>query len=157
MASSAVATNRKVRHEYFVDRTYEAGIELHGPEVKSLRNGSVSLNECYAAIAEDGIWVYGMTISPYQHASNVELPDPRRKRRLLLKRREILALDRQVKQKGYTLIPLKIYFNSRGYAKVELGLCRGKRQYDKRETIAERDLTRDTERARREFEKGRNS
>ncbi len=155
MANRTVATNRKARHEYFVDRSYEAGIELRGAEVKSLRAGNVSLNECYAQVRDGQVWVHGMHISPYRHASTSEAPDPVRKRRLLLKKREIAALDRQVRQKGYTLIPLRVYFNERGYAKVELGLCRGKRQYDKREAIAERDMQREVERARREFEKTR--
>jgi len=150
-----VATNRKVRHEYFVDRSYEAGIELRGAEVKSLRAGNVSLNECYAQVHDGEVWVHGMHISPYKHATGTELPDPVRRRRLLLKKQQIATLDRQVRQKGYTLIPLRVYFTERGHAKIELGLCRGKRQYDKREAIAERDMQREAERARREFEKTR--
>jgi SsrA-binding protein len=155
MARKVVARNRKARHEYFVDKTYEAGIELRGAEVKSLRNANVSLNECYAQVLDGQAWVFNMRISPYKHATNTEQPDPARKRRLLLKRREIDQIDRQLRQKGYTLIPLSVYFNERGYAKIEVGLCRGKRQYDKREAIAERDAERDMERSRREFEKSR--
>ena len=148
-----VATNRKARHEYFVDKTCEAGIELRGCEVKSLRAAKVSLNEAYAQAADGEVWIHGMHISPYKNAAGTDAPGPTRKRRLLLKRREINALERQVRQKGYTLIPLRVYFNERGYVKIELGLCRGKRQYDKREAIAERDMERETERARREFER----
>ncbi len=155
MARRVVATNRKARHEYFVEKTFEAGIELHGSEVKSLRDANVSLNECYAQVHDGQAWVVNMRISPYRHATNVEQPEPDRRRRLLLKRREIEQIDRALKQKGYTLIPLSIYFNDRGYAKVEVGLCRGKRQYDKRETIAERDAERDMERSRRDFERSR--
>ena len=155
MGNRNVATNRKVRHEYFVDRSYEAGIELRGAEVKSLRAGNVSLNECYAQVHDGQVWVHGMHISPYKHATGTEPPDPVRRRRLLLKKQQIATLDRQVRQKGYTLIPLRVYFNERGYAKIELGLCRGKRQYDKREAIAERDMQREAERERREFEKTR--
>lgn len=155
MAQHNVATNRKARHEYFVDKTYEAGIELHGAEVKSLQAGTVSLNESYAQMQDGEVWVQGMHITPYKNADEREAPDPARKRRLLLRKQEIAALDRQVRQKGYTLIPLRVYFNQRGYAKVELGLCRGKRQYDKREAIAERDAQREAERTRREFEKTR--
>ncbi len=153
MDTRDVASNRQARHEYFVDKPCEAGIELRGGEVKSLRAASVSLNEAHAQVADGEVWVHGMHISPYRNAAGTDAPDPIRKRRLLLKRREINALDRQVRQKGYTLIPLRVYFNERGYVKIELGLCRGKRQYDKREAIAERDMERETERARREFEK----
>jgi len=155
MARRTVATNRKARHEYFVEKTFEAGIELRGCEVKSLRDANVSLNECYAQVQDGQAWVINMRISPYKHATNVEQPDPERRRRLLLKRREIDQIDRALKQKGYTLIPLSVYFNDRGLAKVEVGLCRGKRQYDKRDTIAERDMERDMERARRDFERSR--
>jgi SsrA-binding protein len=153
MSQQTVATNRKARYEYFIDRSYEAGMELRGAEVKSLRSGNVSLNECFARIEDGQVWVHGMHISPYPNAAEALQPDPLRKRRLLLKRREIEALDRQVRQKGFTLIPLRIYFNTRGYAKMELGLCRGKRQYDKREAIARKDMQREADRARRELQK----
>lgn len=153
MSEKVVATNRKARHEYFVDKSYEAGMELHGAEVKSLRSGNVSLNECFARVEDRQVWVHGMHISPYPNTAEDQQPDPLRKRRLLLKKREIETLERQVRQKGYTLIPLRVYFNSRGYAKLELGLCRGKRKYDKREAIARKDMQRETERMRRELEK----
>lgn len=153
MSQQTVATNRKARHEYFVEKSYEAGIELYGAEVKSLRAGNVSLNECFARIENGQVWVHGMHISPYANAAEALQPDPLRKRRLLLRKREIGALERQVRQKGYTLIPLRLYFNPRGYAKIELGLCRGKRQYDKREAIAKKDMQREAERTRRELEK----
>jgi len=131
MEKHVVATNRKIRHNYFVDKTYEAGIELRGSEVKSLRDRTVSLNEAYANIWDGEVWVIGMHITPYRNATNIEPLDPTRRRKLLLTKREIHKLQRQVTQKGYTLIPLSVYFNHRGYAKIELGLCRGKRQYDK--------------------------
>lgn len=145
----AVATNRRAYFEYFVDDKIEAGIELQGPEVKSVRARHVNLAEAYAEIRGNEVWVHGMTISPYPAAR--EQPDPRRSRRLLLNKAEIRRLERQVRQKGYTLIPLKVYFSASGYAKVQLGLCRGKRQYDKREAIAERDDARNRQRQIREF------
>mgnify|MGYP006307374973 CR=1 FL=1 len=153
MKKETVATNRKARYEYFVEDSYEAGIALKGSEVKSLRDHDVSLNEAYAAIEGGEAWVIGMHISPYDAATHVEKIDPTRKRKLLLKKREIDRIRRQVLQKGYTLIPLEVYFNERGYAKIELGLCRGKKQYDKRRAIKERDEKRREERALSEFER----
>ncbi|MFP3903107.1 MAG: SsrA-binding protein SmpB, partial [Armatimonadota bacterium] len=137
MKKETVARNRKARYEYFVEDTYEAGLELKGAEVKSLRNHDVSLNEAYATVEGGQVWVIGMHISPYEAATNVEEINPTRKRRLLLKRREIDRIERDVLQKGYTLIPLEVYFNRRGYAKMTLGICRGKKQYDKRRAIKE--------------------
>lgn len=149
----SVATNRRAYHDYFIDEKIQAGIELVGPEVKSVRAHHVSLGEAHAQIKEGEVWLIGAHINPYSSArDNV---DPVRPRRLLLTKREIARLDRQVKQKGYTLIPLRMYFADSGYAKVELGLARGKRMFDKRESIAERDAQRRTERAVREFERSR--
>lgn len=143
-----VASNRKARHEFFIEETYEAGLVLTGTEVKSLRAGRASIQESFAR-AEDGeIWVYHMTIPPYE-AGNIFNHDPLRPRKLLLHRREVDRLYGRVQQKGYTLIPLRVYFR-RGIAKLELGLARGKRQYDKRAAIAEREADRRIERAVRQ-------
>ena len=147
MADTTVATNRRAYHDYFVEDKLEAGLALAGSEVKSVRAHHVSLQEAYIEIRNGETWVVGMRISPYQTGAGQPTLEPARARKLLLRRREIDQLDRRVRQKGYTLIPLRIYFNEGGYAKVELGLCRGKRQYDKREAIKERDERRRTDRA----------
>ncbi len=138
------AQNKKAYHDYFVDEKYEAGIELFGTEVKSIRAGSVNLKDCYCDIKDGELWVIGMHISPYEHG-NIFNRDPLRKRKLLMHKREIMKLHGQVAQKGMSLIPLSLYFsNSR--VKVELGLCRGKKMYDKRDSIAERDANREIDR-----------
>lgn len=142
-----IATNRRAFHEYFVEDRLEAGIALAGSEVKSVRAHQVSLQEAFVEVRDGEVWMRGMRIAPYQAASAHEEPPPARPRKLLMRRREIASLERRVRQKGYTLIPLRMYFNDRGYAKVEIGLCRGKRLYDKREAIKERDERRRTERA----------
>ncbi len=146
MSNGTITTNRKARYEYFVEDALEAGIELKGAEVKSLRDYKVSIAEAYAAIEGGQIWLHGMHIAPYQPAADQNL-DPNRRRKLLLRGSQIRRLQRQIQQKGYTLIPLKLYFSKRGYAKVELGVCRGKRQYDKREAIKEREFQRRADRA----------
>ncbi len=146
MHNGTITTNRRARYEYFIEDTLEVGIELKGAEVKSLREHKASIAESYAAIEDGQVWLHGMHIAPYQPAADQDL-DPYRRRRLLLHEAQIKRLDRSVRQKGYTLIPLKLYFNERGYAKVELGVCRGKRQYDKREAIKEREFQRRAERA----------
>ena len=153
MADGTITTNRKARYEYFVEDTLEAGIELKGAEVKSLRGHKASIAEAYAAIEGGQVWLHGMHIAPYQPAADQNL-DPYRRRKLLLSSAQIRRLERQIQQKGYTLIPLKLYFNERGYAKVELGVCRGKRQYDKREAIKEREFRRRAERAIGEHRRG---
>ncbi len=140
-----VATNRRARHDYHIEDRIEAGLELKGTEVKSLRAGNVSLREAFAKIEEDGqVWVHGMHIAPYEaaHGANV---DPVRPRRLLLHRREIRRLKSRTERRGYTLVPLRLYFR-RGYAKLELGMGRGKSRHDKREALRERDAQRDLER-----------
>lgn len=136
--------NRKARHEFHVDETYEAGIVLKGTEVKSLREGKASLQEAFAFLKDGEVWLRDMYIKPYKHGSYAN-HDERRPRKLLLKKREIRELDKYINQKGYTLIPLKLYFK-KGYAKVLIGLARGKKQYDKREDIKERDTKRELER-----------
>ncbi len=154
MSESTVATNRRAWHDYFVERRLEAGIVLAGNEVKSARAHHVSLQEAYVEVRGGEVWVIGMRISPYQTGAGQPQLPPDRDRKLLVNKREIRQLERQVRQKGYTLIPLRMYFNDRGYAKVEIGLCRGKRQYDKREALKERDEKRRTERALSERERG---
>ena len=139
-----VITNRRARHDYLVLDTWECGIMLAGPEVKSLREGRGNLQESYARVEDGEVWLHGMHISPYAY-SRVEL-DPVRRRKLLLHHKEILALERGTQERGHTLVPLRIYFKD-GRAKVELALARGKRAYDKRQALAERDAKRETERA----------
>ena len=139
-----IAHNRKAHHDYFVDETYEAGIELLGTEVKSLRMGTVNLKDSYCYIEEGELFVCGMHISPYEKG-NIFNRDPLRNRKLLMHKREILKLHGLVGQKGYTLVPISLYFlGSR--VKIEVGLCRGKKLYDKRESDAKRQANRDIER-----------
>ena len=140
-----IAQNKKAFHDYFVEERYEAGIELFGTEVKSIRAGKVNIKESYCDIKDGEVFVVGMHISPYEQG-NVFNRDPLRPKKLLLHKREILKLFGLVAQKGYTLIPLQVYLsNSR--VKVEIGLCRGKKLYDKREDMARNDAKRDMERA----------
>ncbi len=143
-----VATNRKARHEYHIEETHEAGIVLTGTEVKALRAGRASIQEAFARVEDDEVWLYHMHIPPYE-AGNIFNHEPLRRRKLLLHRREVDRLRGRTEQKGYTLVPLRVYFR-RGLAKVELGLARGKRQYDKRAAIAEREAVRRMERAVRQ-------
>jgi len=121
-----VAVNRKARHDYSILETFEAGIALTGTEVKSLRNGKVSLQDSYADVKNGEVWIYNLHISPYEHG-NIYNHDPKRPRKLLLNKDEIAYLVGKVKERGLTLIPLSIYFNERGWAKVELGLAKGKK------------------------------
>lgn len=140
-----IAQNKKAYHDYFVDEKYEAGVELFGTEVKSIRAGKVNVKESYCDIKDGEIFVVGMHISPYEQG-NIFNKDPMRPKKLLLHKREILKLFGLVSQKGYTLIPLQVYLkNSR--VKIEIGLCRGKKLYDKREDMARNDAKRDMERA----------
>ncbi len=148
----AVGTNRRALADYFVLERLEAGVALVGSEVKSLRAREVSFKDAYAEIQKGEVWLRNLFISPYTQAGRYA-PDPVRPRRLLLHRAEIARLLGKVQQKGLTLIPLSIYF-ARGKAKVELGLAKGKAQYDKRRAIAERDARRDMERVLRENQKG---
>ena len=143
-----ITVNRAARHEYFVLETYEAGIELYGTEIKSIRNGSVNLKESWADIQNGEVFINGMHISPYEKG-NIFNKDPFRVRKLLLHKKEINKLAGRIKQDGLTLIPLSLYFKKQ-YVKVELGLCKGKKLYDKRETIAKREAKRDIDRAMKE-------
>ena len=139
------ANNKKAYHDYFVEETYEAGIVLTGTEIKSIRLGKVSIKEAYAKIINGEVIVLGMNISPYEQGNRFNA-DPLRERKLLLHKHEIRKLIGYTTQKGLTLIPLKLYINEDGRAKVELGVCRGKKNYDKREAIAKKDAARDMER-----------
>ena len=139
-----IALNRKARHDYFVIDTYEAGIALYGTEVKSLRAGAVNLKDSYCTVRDGEVFVSGMHISPYEKG-NIFNKDPLRDKKLLLHKREVLKLIGLVAREGYTLIPLSLYF-SRSYVKVEVGLCKGKKLYDKRDSEAKRSADRDIER-----------
>lgn len=137
-----VATNKKARHRYSVLRSLEAGISLLGTEVKSLREGNASIGESYAVINNGEVWLVGSHIALYTHAS-CGSHDPDRKRKLLLHKHEIRKLAKEVAVKGCTVVPLQIYFNERGYAKVKIALVQGKKEHDKREAIKEREAERD--------------
>ena len=145
--TKTIAGNKKAFHDYFVEESMEAGIELTGTEVKSLRQGGVNLKDAWCSIEDGEVWIKGMHISPYEKG-NLFNRDPLRVRRLLLHKREIQRLYGLMKQQGYTLIPLSVYFKG-SLVKVQLGLCRGK-LYDKREDAARRDMKREAERALKE-------
>lgn len=142
-----IANNRKARHEYEVLDTLECGIVLQGSEVKSLRQGRMSIDEAYGRMDRGEVWLVGLDIQEYSFA-NVQNHDPRRRRKLLMHRREIKKFASQAYEKNLTLVPLKMYF-TRGRAKVLMGICRGKKQYDKREANKKRDVKRDIDRAMR--------
>ena len=146
IAQKAVATNRKAFHDYFIEEKLEAGIVLRGTEVKSLRDGRVNLQDSYASVRDAEIFLHNCHISPYSHG-NIMNHDPMRVRKLLLHKKEIHRLMGKTQQKGLTLIPLRIYFSKRGLAKVELGLAKGKKLYDRRESIKAREAGREVERA----------
>ena len=136
-----VANNKKARHDFFIDEVYEAGIELTGTEIKSVRAGKVSIKESYAKIKNGEVFLLGMNISPYEQGNRFNV-DPLRTRKLLLHKKEIRKLIGLTTQKGYTLVPLRMYINERGLAKVEIAAARGKKNYDTREDIARRDAGR---------------
>lgn len=147
-----ISNNKKAFHEYFVEERFEAGIALTGTEVKSLRENGASLRECFATVRSGEAWVHGIHISPYSHGNRANV-DSDRARKLLLHKKEIRYLFGKLKEKGLTLIPLRLYFNEQNMVKLELGLARGKKLHDKRDAIAERDHQRDLERALRERQK----
>lgn len=147
-ATQTIAANKKAYHEYFVEESIEAGIELCGTEVKAIRAGGVNLKDAWCSVVEEEMFINGMHISPYDHG-NIFNRDPLRVRRLLLHKREILRLYGLSKQKGLTLIPLSLYRKG-SLMKVQVGLCRGKKLYDKREDAARRDMKREAERALKE-------
>ena len=138
-----ISDNRKARHDYFVEESYEAGIELFGTEVKSIRAGGVNLKDSYCDIDDGELFAYGIHISPYE-MGNIFNKDPMRPKKLLMHKREIMKLAGLVSRDGYTLIPLSLYYN-RSKVKVKLGLCKGKKLYDKREDAAKRDADRTIE------------
>ena len=146
-----IAQNKKAWHEYFVDEKYEAGIALYGTEVKSIRAGGVNLKDSYCDIKDGEIFVKGMHISPYEQG-NIFNREPLRDKKLLMHKREIMKLHGLVSQKGFTLIPLSLYFSG-SHVKVEIGLCRGKKLYDKRDDAAKRDADRVIERSMRDRNK----
>lgn len=139
-----IANNKKAYHDYFIDESYEAGIALHGTEVKSLRMGKCSIKESFIRIENGEMFVYGMHVSPYEKG-NIFNKDPMRVKKLLMHRYEINKLAGKIAEKGFTLVPLQVYFKE-GRAKVQIGLARGKKLYDKREDIAKKDARRETER-----------
>ena len=138
-----IANNKKAYHDFFIDETYECGIALHGSEVKSMRMGKCSIKEAFVRIEDGEVFVYGMHVSPYEKG-NIFNKDPLRVKKLLLHKYEINKLLGKIKEKGYTLVPLQVYFKD-GKVKVEIGLARGKKLYDKREAIAKKDQRREAE------------
>ena len=145
-----VCQNRKASHEFFIDEVFEAGLVLIGPEVKSLRDGRANLVDSYARIQEGEVWLHNMHISPYPFARHMEL-DPTRPRKLLLNGQEVKRLLGKTQEKGYTLVPLKVYFSG-NWAKVEIAVARGKRKVDKRRTLKEKELKREMDQARKRGE-----
>lgn len=138
-----VANNKKAYHDYFIEEKYEAGLALHGTEVKSLRLGKCSIKEAFIKIEQGEVFVYGMHVSPYEKG-NIFNKDPLRVKKLLLHRQEIRRMSGRIAEKGYTLVPLQVYFKN-GLAKVEIGLAKGKKLYDKRQDIAKKDQRREAE------------
>ena len=145
---NVMATNREARHEYFIEEEFEAGIELCGTEVKSIRAGTLNLKDAWCGIKDGELLVNQMHISPYEQGNRFN-PDPRRPRKLLMHKREIMRLFGKVKQDGYAIIPLSVYLKG-GLVKVKIGLCKGKKLYDKRQSAAERDAKRQIDRAMKE-------
>ena len=143
-AQKLIANNKKAFHDYFIEETYEAGVALHGTEVKSMRLGKCSIKESFIRIENGEVFVYGMHVSPYEKG-NIFNKDPMRVKKLLMHRYEINNLAGKIAEKGYTLVPLQVYFRE-GNVKVEIGLAKGKKLYDKRESIAKKDQRREMER-----------
>lgn len=143
-AGKLIANNKKAYHDYFIEEKYEAGISLHGTEVKSLRMGKCSIKESFVRIQNGEVYIYGMNISPYEKG-NIFNKDPLRIRKLLLHRSEINKMEAKLKEKGLTLVPIKVYFKN-SLVKVEIGMARGKKLYDKRQDIAKKDQRREAER-----------
>jgi SsrA-binding protein len=137
--------NRSVYHEFFIDSKYEAGMVLLGTEVKSIREGKVSFNDSYCLVHKGELWLKSLHVAEYSHG-NLNNHDPVRDRKLLLQKREIKKIESKLKEKGYTLIPLRIYFNEKGLAKIEIGLAKGKKLHDKRESIKQKDVEREMKR-----------
>jgi SsrA-binding protein len=146
--NATLSENRKARHDYFIEDTYEAGLVLRGAEIKSMREGRVNLRDSYVTVRNGEAWVRNMHISPYEQASTHDVLDPLRPRKLLLNKREIRKLDKEIAQQGMTIVPLRLYLKE-NRAKLEIGVAKGKKSYDKRDTIAERESKRSIERALR--------
>jgi SsrA-binding protein len=146
-----ISNNKKAYHDYFIEETFEAGIVLQGTEIKAIRAGRINLKDSYAKIFNNEIFLYSMHVSPYEQGNRYN-HDPLRTRKLLLKRREISKLIGETKQAGYALVPLKLYLKN-GFAKVLIGLAKGKKNYDKREDLKQKEAKRDIERAFRERQK----
>lgn len=142
----SIAKNRKAYHDYFIDETYEAGIALTGTEVSSLRENNCQLTDCYVVIRKGEAWLEGVHIPPYSHGTHFN-PDPDRRRKLLLHKREIETLFEKVRQRGVALVPVSMYFDENNRVKVEVAVARGKKLYDKRASAADRDAKRDIQRA----------
>ena len=145
MGRKLIASNKKAKHDYFIENTYEAGLVLTGTEIKSVRQGKVNLKESYARVERGEVFVYSMNISPYDQG-NIYNVNPMRPRKLLLNRAEIRKIDGILQQQGLTLIPLGLYLNEKGIAKLDIGIARGKKLYDKRDDIAKRDAKRNIDR-----------
>lgn len=141
MSIKVIANNKKARHDFIIEESYEVGIVLTGTEIKSVRQGHASLKESFAKVEKGEVILYGMNITPYEHG-NIHNVDPIRPRKLLLHKKEISKIDGMLAQQGLTLIPLKLYLNEKGLAKINLGVARGKKNYDKRDAIAKRDADR---------------
>jgi len=144
MDIKVVSTNKKARFEYFILETFEAGLVLKGTEIKSIRNGQISLQEAYVRTDGKEVWLVGAHVAPYEHASAFQ-HDPKRDRKLLMHKKEIRKLFDEIRIKGMTIVPMRVYLKG-GKAKLEIGLAKGKKQYDKRESIKERDIERETSR-----------
>ena len=154
MPEETVALNRRARHEFSIEETFEAGLVLTGTEIKSIRAGKVQLANSYARIERDEAWLIGAHIAPFEQANRYN-HEPKRTRKLLLRRSEIDELLGQTKSKGLTIVPLRLYLNSKGRAKLELGLARGKQLHDRRRDIADRDARRDVARELADAQRGR--
>ncbi len=143
-----ISNNKKAYHDYFFEDSFEAGIVLTGCEIKSVRAGGVNLRDSFAKVEKGEVWVYNMHISPYEQGNRYN-PDPMRPKKLLLNRQEIRRMETAVTQKGLTLVPVKLYLNNRGRAKLQLAVARGKKLYDKRADLAKKDAARDMDRSRK--------
>ncbi|MFO7974316.1 MAG: SsrA-binding protein SmpB [Candidatus Hydrogenedentota bacterium] len=153
MGEKTIVKNRRARHEYHILERYEAGIVLQGTEVKSMRAGHINLKDSYAEVKDGEMFLVGVHIAPYEQG-NVYNHDPERPRKLLMHKREILRIGQTIAQKGYTLVPLRVYFKN-GRAKVEVGLCRGKQTIDKRRTLRQREQEREVDRALKDLKRKR--
>lgn len=150
MKKKILANNKSARHDYFIEDKIEAGIVLTGTEIKSLRGGRVSLSESYARIIENEMFILGMNISPYSHG-NIQNVDPLRIRKLLLHKKQITKLTAQIQQQGLTVVPLSVYLDENGRAKVEIAVAKGKKNYDKRESIAAKDAERRMAQSKKQY------